>query len=164
MVSDVQYLRKRSITVELPERIEQKIRISKTHFHNGSPCWDWLGQVDKDGYGLVRWQGKMQPAHRVVFTILIGKIPFKRQLDHLCRRHPCCNPKHLEPVSQTENVRRGISPAAIAARSTECPKGHERNEANTLLYKGWRTCKVCANERSRKWNQVRRKGIVRRIL
>jgi hypothetical protein len=150
--------------MDLPERIEQKIRISKTHFWRGAPCWEWLGQVDKDGYGLVRWQGRMQPSHRVIYTILIGRIPFGKQLDHLCRYHPCGNPRHLEPVTQTENVRRGISPAAIAARSTECPRGHERTPENTNVYKGWRTCKVCANERSRKWNQMHRKGIIRRIL
>ena len=150
--------------MDLPERIERKLRLSKTHSYNGTPCWEWLGQVDRDGYGLVRWQGRMQPTHRVVYSILIGPIPHSKQMDHLCRYHPCANPRHLEPVTQAENVRRGISPAAEAARSTHCPKGHPRTPENTLVYKGWRTCKVCSNERSRKWNQARRKGIVRRTI
>lgn len=38
------------------------------------------------------------------------------EFDHLCRNKLCVRPDHLEAVTHTENVRRGNSPSAIAAR------------------------------------------------
>jgi hypothetical protein len=37
-------------------------------------------------------------------------------LDHLCCNKACCNPAHLEAVSQSENVRRIFTPGAEQKR------------------------------------------------
>jgi hypothetical protein len=42
----------------------------------------------------------------VMATHYFGYIPGNKQVDHKCRNRLCCNPEHLELVSQKENCRR----------------------------------------------------------
>lgn len=75
-----------------------------------SDCWLWTGHRDDDGYGkftVVSGQSPMY-AHRWSYEFLVGPIPAGLVLDHLCRNPPCTNPDHLEPVTNEENIRRGI--------------------------------------------------------
>lgn len=67
-------------------------------------CWQWIGRLDRDGYGRFGKRGR--PAHRVVWEALVGPIPVGHHLDHLCRNKACVNPDHLEPVLPVVNVRR----------------------------------------------------------
>lgn len=72
-------------------------------------CWQWLGSVDRRGYGQVAMGVGLSPkrVHIVVWEQLVGPVPAGLELDHLCRNTGCCNPDHLEPVTHLENVRRG---------------------------------------------------------
>jgi hypothetical protein len=45
--------------------------------------------------------------HRFAYELLVGPIPAGLVLDHLCRNRLCVNPNHLEPVTNSENPRRG---------------------------------------------------------
>lgn len=72
--------------------------------------------------------------------MLRGPIPEGLVIDHLCRDLLCVNPGHLEPVTQKENVRRGVGHGA----ETHCPQGHEYTEANTRVSKkNKRYCRAC---------------------
>lgn len=73
-------------------------------------CWNWAGHVMKNGYGQRRDRatGKATTAHRHMYERAIGKIEPGLSLDHLCKNKACVNPKHLEPVTQGENVRRAV--------------------------------------------------------
>ncbi|MFZ1258309.1 MAG: hypothetical protein WAQ25_02460 [Candidatus Saccharimonas sp.] len=51
---------------------------------------------------------KGELAHRFVVRRLFGSLTTEQYLDHLCRAHACCNPMHLEIVTHTTNVRRGV--------------------------------------------------------
>lgn len=70
----------------------------------------WIAQrVDAHGYGYVSAPGKrggMLKAHRVTYEHHRGAIPVGLVIDHLCRVKACCNPDHLEVVTQTENCAR----------------------------------------------------------
>jgi adenine-specific DNA methylase len=148
------------------ERIE-----AKSIPEPNSGCWLWVAKVSRDGYGRlgVRVAGRAHTvpklAHRLSYEAFVGPIPEGLELDHLCRVRCCVNPRHLEPVSRAENVRRGIADgkegraAAVAAKNarTHCKKcGFEYSQANTYVYrKGKRYFRTCRNCR-KNWREKRR--------
>lgn len=126
-------------------------------------CHTWTGSLDKNGYGKVGVKGEtrmvMRMAHRVRYEREVGPIPNGMQLDHLCRNKSCCNPAHLEAVTQRENLLRGNTLIARAAARTHCQKGHELTAGNLVasrLRDGRRTCRICDNEKHRRLGRLRR--------
>lgn len=69
-------------------------------------CWIWAKARTADGYGAINRDGETL-AHRWFYARENGPVPNGLQIDHLCGVRACVNPDHLEPVTQTENVRRG---------------------------------------------------------
>lgn len=122
------------------ERIKPRIRVDE----NG--CWRWTGCKSPRGYASISKDGKVRSLHRLVYEIFKGPIPTGLQIDHLCRVRDCCNPEHLEAVTQQENLRRGIGPSAENARKTHCPLGHPYDWV-TKKGRGCKTCKAASNKR-----------------
>ena len=108
-------------------------------------CRLWTGGVNAKGYGRVSIKKRSLYVHRITFAIRNGEIPAGMVLDHLCRNPRCCNPDHLEVVSQRTNALRGNSPVATAVRSNRCCRGHEFTPENTYTAAktGYRQCKTC---------------------
>ena len=78
-----------------------------------SDCWPWLGAVDPgNGYGVICWRDadgtrRRDTPHRLMLEwYTVQPVPAGLEVDHLCRCRTCCNPRHLEAVSHTENLRR----------------------------------------------------------
>ena len=71
-------------------------------------CWVWLGAKMRNGYGQLVVGGVHYAAHRYAYQELVGAIPAGLDLDHLCRNRACTNPDHLEPVTRSENLLRGL--------------------------------------------------------
>ena len=103
-------------------------------------CWKWLGCLDARGYGIVRRNNKALKVHRVVYEIVVGKIPEGLVIDHVCRNRACCNPHHLEPVTNQENIIRGFKARPMR---THCKQGHPLDNANTYWHKGRWNCRAC---------------------
>lgn len=117
-------------------------------------CWDWVGTVNPNGYGLF-WNGqRVVPAHRWTYERTKGPIPKGLQLDHLCRNRKCVNPDHLEAVSHKENCLRGVGVGAVNAAKTHCKYGHAFTPENTRHIaqpRGpQRLCRTCKRNRERK--------------
>lgn len=71
-------------------------------------CWNWSKTLTSNGYGVIKKQGFRQlMAHRFIYQRERGPVPDHLDMDHLCRNRACVNPDHLEPVSRSENLRRG---------------------------------------------------------
>jgi hypothetical protein len=110
-------------------------------------CWLWLGALC-DGYGMVSIGGKDRKPHRLVYEALVGPVPDGHVLDHLCRNRACCNPMHIEVVTNAENIKRGLA-GRNNADKTSCANGHPYDERNTrMVYRPdgsfrCRRCRAC---------------------
>lgn len=128
----------------IKERFEAKV----VRLANG--CWQWTGFVDKNGYGhLATSRRKHIRAHIYSFEAKHGPVPDGLQLDHTCRNRWCCNPDHLEAVTQRVNIMRGQAPSVLIHNTGKCKRGHEMTPANTVRHKRGCVayCKACYNER-----------------
>ncbi len=100
-----------------------------------SGCWLWTGAIGNTGYGNFGLKNKTLLVHRYVYAELVGAIPIGLDLDHKCRIRSCCNPNHLEPVTRSENIKRGLQPRFLAelnSLKTHCAQGHPYSEKNTI--------------------------------
>lgn len=70
-------------------------------------CWLWQGELNRNGYGRVWHKGVRHMVHRFVWRWLNKPLSDDQVLDHICRNRNCCNPTHLSPVSNKQNVHRG---------------------------------------------------------
>lgn len=118
-------------------------------------CWLWTGYVAPNGYGHVR----QTTAHRVAWEITYGPIPPKHDIDHLCRERSCVRPSHLEPVTRSENMRRGIGPTVLHRKfqaQRTCKHGHPFDQENTYMSPaGRRMCRTCMRDASREYQRRR---------
>jgi len=122
-------------------------------------CLRWPGDLNSNGYGLIRVDGVKRGVHRVAYEVLVGPIPDGYEIDHVwsrgCRFRDCIEPSHLEAVTREENVRR------MTQKRTHCGRGHEFSEANTAwrVVKGVRTnsriCRTCRqHNREQRWARL----------
>lgn len=130
---------------EWVERLAERVATSSE-----SECWPWLGTFNSDGYGVIVSKRRQYRAHRLMFEELRGPIPEGLVIDHLCRNRACVNPAHMEPVSPSENVRRGVSPWMVNQRKEACKHGHPFTPENTEIHHGRRNCRECRRIRQRK--------------
>lgn len=97
-------------------------------------CWPWLGAVNNGGYGVVflTVDGKRRGflVHRLVFVSEDGPLDGSLVVDHTCRNRPCQNRRHMEPVTNAENVRRGDQSWNNGNRAkNRCKRGHSLDDA-----------------------------------
>ena len=69
-----------------------------------SECWTWEGCSDKDGYGVVSWEGKRWRAHRLAFLLSRGSLDESLMVLHGCDNPPCVRPSHLRQGDAFDNV------------------------------------------------------------
>lgn len=124
--------------------IEEKL-YSRIEISLENKCWNYIGSVDKDGYGMFRLYDKTYRTHRLSYLLFKGEIPQNYVIDHICSNRKCCNPDHLEAVTNSENIKRGDTGKNNHQSLKEyCPKGHKYTPENTYINpKGSRECMIC---------------------
>lgn len=134
-----------------------------------SGCWLWTGaRAGGTGYGVFGHQARGQKnkaysVHRTIFEHFNGPIPSKLVIDHKCRNRLCCNPDHLEVVTQSVNVLRGDLKKVLSARAQSrqaCKHGHPWTEKNTgrATKDGSRVCRECCRLAMR-WYRAEKKKL-----
>lgn len=105
-------------------------------------CWEWVGGLFPNGYGKLSRKAHDTPlAHRAFYIEHVGPVPDGLDLDHLCRNRRCVNPAHLEPVTRSVNIQRGVD-----ARATGyCKRGHDQSlpDARVTDGRGSSRCREC---------------------
>lgn len=120
-------------------------------------CLIWTGAVISSGYGHIsrgrRGEG-MVLVHRAAHELWIGPIPEGFQVDHVvargCTSKLCCEPGHLEAVTQRVNrERQGGS--TRGRRVSVCKRGHDLTAEDGRNSRG--NCRLCANIRARAFSR-----------
>lgn len=91
---------------KLPAKIRDCIEIVECG------CWLYTKNINGSGYGRVSVtnNGKRTRTvtHKYTYELLKGGYEAGLVLDHnYCKHRSCCNPTHISPVTQKQNVHRG---------------------------------------------------------
>lgn len=132
----------------MPSNLSLMMRfLRKIEVDSVSGCWIWPSPRRAQGYSQMPAgvSAKSRLGHRWSYEHFVGPIPAGLTIDHLCRNQACVNPLHMEPVSRSENVMRGVSPPALNSKRTHCKRGHEFTPDNTIVSSGGRhrRCREC---------------------
>ncbi len=119
--------------IQFPILRPDKISVFLSRIVQKSPeeCWPWIGAKGKNGYGAYQYHHSSFPKRKSgrnkygtqeytrdrdllsyieAYYLLTGNLPDPPfVLDHLCRNKLCCNPHHLEIVTNQVNVWRGTN-------------------------------------------------------
>lgn len=134
-----------------PKGIDPLVRLfASVESPDADGCWMWTGSTDSSGYGQMWIDGRLQLTHRFAYEQLRQPIPDGLVLDHLCLTPLCCNPFHLEPVTNRVNIQRA------RAMTTHCPQGHAYEGDNLYLNpRGFRQCRQCVRDAGARWRARR---------
>ena len=68
-------------------------------------CWIWNGAKQSTGYGSVKFEGRVELAHRVAWAFYRGGLEPYIQLTQLCHNLLCVNPDHLSILNYANDFR-----------------------------------------------------------
>ncbi len=88
---------------DLPDRIRNKIELKANA--RRSFCWIWTGAKRGDGYGVVRWKGRLVYTHRLAYAMAHGRVPSGKMVTHQCDTKPCMNPECLQAGTNSTNMK-----------------------------------------------------------
>lgn len=128
------------------------------YFYFESPCIEWGGKLDRDGYGKTSKGGKSYLAHRLRWIEANGPIPDGMTVNHLCWNRSCVNVSHMNLLSAKENARRQIH-----SLSGVCKIGHILSDENVYVWSltGRRYCAECSKKYSREYIMKKKQEAVK---
>lgn len=136
-------------------------RLTEHRVVTDSGCWEWKRARTSEGYGRVRWNGRVEKVHRLTAHLVWGmELRSTAKVLHRCDNPPCFNPDHLYVGTQADNVKDMVSRGRWRNGNTPwavCKRGHPMSDDNVKLIKGGRRCRTCARAISRAY-YARRKA------
>lgn len=117
------------------------------------PCKFIDGKPEDEYVKLRARPNRGRYLHIVEWERVHGPVPEGLKIDHLCSNKACYEITHLDPVTQSENVRRSYARGERPPR-THCRNGHSlEGDGNFRMqhdsYKVCRPCQQAANRRYR---------------
>jgi len=67
-------------------------------------CRDFMGRLDRQGYGVLSIDDRNARAHRVVFQLFVRPLQPGEVVHHRCERPTCCEPTHLQALQPGEHT------------------------------------------------------------
>ncbi len=117
-----------------------------------SECIEWQGAVATSGYGAIRRDGVTQNIHRYTYIQAYGPLGPGIVVRHKCDNKLCYNLEHLEPGTQSDNIRDYVERGDYRNQNTgktHCPRGHEYDYFKSER----RHCSECRREHVRAYRR-----------
>jgi len=67
----------------------------KVRYQVAGGCWRFFGAHDTNGYGRISYRGRQYQVQRVIYRVLVGEIPPKREIKTVCGTRDCVKVDHL---------------------------------------------------------------------
>jgi hypothetical protein len=123
-------------------------------------CWIWSGPISVSKtrgrmHGNVEFKGKTQTAHKAAYELVIGPVPYGKELHHVCKNKTCVrlNENHVIAITRLEHAR--LEPGGRKPQQF-CQRGHEFTVENTYIAtrkgKPYKSCRKC----KRQWQREKR--------
>ena len=144
-------LKKEQDSSVLPKsRSEKKDQIERFwgQVEKGEECWKWLGAKNPVGYGLVVFDNRQQPAHRVSWLLEHGEIAPEIFLENKCGTKSCVRVEHWDV-----GVRRKSKPGEVRVSPFICPTPGCGKPSVTMTIVG--LCDSCRQRAKRERRKLR---------
>jgi hypothetical protein len=97
-------MKKEITNEEIQTYIKKRITVNPN-----SGCWEW-NLMKRKGYGAVDYETrafmfcKTELVHRISYNVFNAPVTPSEVIRHRCNNKSCCNPEHLEPGTQVQNM------------------------------------------------------------
>lgn len=113
-------------------------------------CWEWSGYRRPEGYGF--WSPRFgdgnlpSAAHRAAYVLAGHVLNAREVLMHTCDNPPCCNPNHLRPGTQRDNMadkaakgraRKASRPREVRQRQGDYDRDQRSRDRERALRRDW---------------------------
>jgi len=78
-----------------------------------SSCWLY----PTEGRGYLTVDGEMKLVYAIMYEATYGPVPEGLNLLHTCDTPNCCNPEHVEPGTQRENLLQAVARGRVRSAS-----------------------------------------------